>query len=177
VIVVEARVAHPERTEDLLLGEPPQRLPAHALDEDRREEEPRVAVEELLARREVEHPLPRDDVERLVIGREIGVVDPGEIPESEVVAQPTGVRKQVADRHRLLVRRQLGDELPHVVVELELPLPREQHHGHRGELLGRRADVENRLRRQRDAELQVRHPVAAGVRDLPVAEDADRAPG
>jgi hypothetical protein len=81
VIVAETRVTHAERSEDVLFREPRERLATHPLDEHRREEESRVAVQVLLARQKVEDLLSRDDLERIVVGREVGIVDASEVPE------------------------------------------------------------------------------------------------
>jgi len=91
--------------------------------------------------------------------------------ERHVVAQAAGVMQQMADRRRgLAERRQLGDVLPHVVVEAQLAVGGEQQDRRRGELLRRGADVEHRLRCNRHAALQIGHAVAFGVDDLAVLD-------
>jgi hypothetical protein len=65
------RALHPEGLEDALAGEVAERLAGHTLDDDGEQEVARVAVEVLVARGEVQLPLPHDGVQRI-----FGVVTP-----------------------------------------------------------------------------------------------------
>jgi hypothetical protein len=179
VQLVELRVPHPEGHEDVLGGELAQRLPARALHDDAEEEEAGVAVEVLLAGREVDALLPRDDVERVLLRGPVLLLHPRELHRDQVVPQAARVVEEMADRDRLsghlAVVRNLRQPLADVVVERELALARQELDREGRELLGGRADVEDGLGGVRDAELEVRHAVAARVDDPAVAVDAERA--
>src|SRR5216117_265077 len=66
-VVEVLRARHAEWLEDPPAGERRQRLARRALHDDRREEEAGIAVTPLLARREIDAALPRDEIECVAI--------------------------------------------------------------------------------------------------------------
>jgi len=72
-----------------------------------------------------------------------------ELPEvlyARVTLDPRGVREQVADGDGVPLRRIVGQISGHVVIKRDLTLLNESHDCCGGELLGDRADAEDRLR-------------------------------
>ena len=168
-------VGHAQGLEDPLRRELAEGLAARSFHDDREEEEAGVAVEELRAGLEVRRLLPGEDVECVpVIGHRL-FPDAAPLQEIDVVAEPAGVMQQVADRDRPEIARDFGEILLDLVVERQLPVLCQEHDGHRGELLGDRADVEHRPGRDRHAELDAGEPVSSGVGEPPVLHDAQGA--
>ncbi len=168
-------MSHPERLENTLPGELRQSLSRNPLHDLGEQEEARVAVEVLVSGLEVQRFLPDDGVERVLAGGHVLPVDPTEIEELQVITQAAGVLHQVPDGDRGPVPGNLGNVLPHLVVDVELSVLLQEKNGEHRELLRGGADVEDRGGGDRDPELQVRHPVPAGVVDRPLAEDAQGA--
>ena len=141
---VEARVAQPQRLEDVLIEvavERRARNPPHHLAQ---QQEARVAVLERAAGRIVERQL-REQRRRLGEARAHATV-------GRDGRQPRAVREQPADRHHLVG---VAAKLPQVAaerrVELHLAALDERHHGQRrAERLGQRGDVEDRVLGHRD---------------------------
>ena len=67
--------------------------------------------------------------------------------------------------------------LPMRSSRLSLPSADERHHQRGRELLADRPGLIDRLRTRRNAELDVREPIALGLDDLPVAHDGEREAG
>jgi hypothetical protein len=101
----------------------------------------------------------------------------GEAGDLTPVAKPARVVQEVADGDGSLVLRQLGNVFPDVVLEIELPVEREEDCRGGGELLRDRAGLEDRRRLVRDVVLEIRLPERARVARLAGAVDANGASG
>ncbi len=101
----------------------------------------------------------------------------GQSEQLIVVTDAAGVVQQVPDRDGITVVRYLGQIGPDIVIEGKLPLTLRQQDRRRREHLGRRSDEEDGRGRYRHAVFQARHAVAALVDQLPIADQAKRAPG
>jgi hypothetical protein len=135
-VVAEVRVGHAQRFEDPLVGELPERLAARAAHNHGKQRVAAVGVEMLLARREVEVLLARQQREHVVIGDEVARVAPaGKSEQRPLVADAAGVMDQMADCDALAEVRQFRHVLPDVVVQRQLAVLGEQQDGHGGELL------------------------------------------
>jgi hypothetical protein len=75
------------------------------------------------------------------------------------------VVRQVANRDPVTEVRELGDVLPDVVVDRQLPVVCQQQDRRGGELLGHRRHMEDRIGLQRHIVIEVRHAVGAAVQD------------
>ena len=91
MIVVEVRVPHVERPEDVFLGELAQRLAARPLDDHGQQKVSGVAVEVLGSGWKVQRLLPRDDPQRFVVTGDAIEVHAGDRHERQVVADAAGV--------------------------------------------------------------------------------------
>src|SRR5689334_21150886 len=98
--------------------------------------------------------------------------------QAPLIAQPTGVREQVANRDSLAAKPwDLGQIFSDVVVERELAVLREQHQGRRRELFGDGTTLEDRGIRIRHSILEVRQAVAVGVEGAAIFPESDAATG
>jgi hypothetical protein len=114
-IVVHVRVRHTERLEDIRFRKRAKRLPAHTLHDVGQHRVGAVVVFELAAGREVQPLLTRQEVYQRVV--QIAAARRRQLHEKKHIAQPSGVREQVANRHPALTVRPFGDVLAHFVVE------------------------------------------------------------
>ncbi len=176
VIVAKLRVRHAERLEDVIGRVVAERLAGRAFDDHRQQRVAGVAVQEFVARREVEILLPAHEVDELRLGEEPVARPSRQCEKCEVVSQPARVMEQLAQRDRRAERRDLRHPAANPVVERQAAFLREQDNAHRRELLGQRRDVEPRRRRDRRVVLEVGHAVPLGERELSVSHDSDRAP-
>ena len=112
------------------------------------------------------------------VGVDAGAARPAGDPfDVAPVAQAAGVVQHLADRDRDRVLGQFRHVLAHRVVERELAVAREQQHRGRGELLGDRARLEDRVGAVRHAVLEVRHAVGLLEHDAAVVRHPDGATG
>jgi len=72
---------------------------------------------------------------------------------------------------------QLGDVLPHIIVQRQEPVPRQKEDGRGGELLRHGADLAHHERCHRHPVFEARHAVAATVQHLSVPADTHDAAG
>ena len=178
VVVVEVRVRHRERLEDVLIGEVAQRFAGHPLDDDGEQGKAGIAVDVLRARCEVERLLPGHDVHDIRFGNPVLFEAPARKSDQfPLIAQPAGVCQQVADGYRCPVVGNLCDVFPDVIVERQLSVPGEEHHGHGRELLRHRRHMKDRRWPNWRARLQVSHPITVFVDHRTVPTHADRAAG
>ena len=119
MIIVEVRVAHPERSKDSLLREVVERLSGHALHDHREQREARVRVDPLVTRLEVECFLPGDDSEHIVFGYQVIVPPPGVSQQLPLIAQSAGVVHELANRDARFVVGKFRDVLVYIIVERE----------------------------------------------------------
>ena len=106
----------------------------------------------------------------------VGVAHPAiagrrHLGEQEHVPQPRRVIQEMSDGHAILRVRPLRHVSPHLVIQRQLALLREQQDAHRRELFGDRGDVKHGCRRDRDGVFQIRHAEAASVDDGAAAAD------
>ena len=177
MVVVEVRVRHPQRVEELGLGELPQALsrnPGHDLAE---QDVAGVAVQVLVARRKVEFALPGDRVEDVLVGDEVLAPVPRQGEEHDVVAHAGGVVDQVSDGGRVGVVGKFGDVALHGSVRFHLSPEGEQGDRSGRELLGDRRDAVDGRGPVRDAVFEVGGSVAGGVHQAAVADHAHGAAG
>ncbi len=136
MVVLEARVRHAERLEELFVSEGRQRLTGRPLDQDPEQEVPRVAVQVALPGRKVESTLSREQLQRLARGSESIGSPPGQQGELVVVPDPARVVHEVPRRNDSLgIFRQLWDEHADVGVQIEPSALRQDRDRHGGELL------------------------------------------
>ena len=188
VVVAPGGVRHAERLKEARARELRERHAADARDDDGRQIEPGVAVGPVGARREVGRALAADDVEhvrvRVCAGGSRPAADAG---DAAPIAETARVVEHVPDRQaacaarrrlaagRRRIVRQFRDVLADLIVERQLALAREQQHGRRGELLGDRAGLEDRLGHDLHVVLEVGHAVALRQCRPAAGRDADRA--
>ena len=136
----EPGVSHLQRREDVFVGEGVHRHPADPLDQLPEGDEPHVGVTEPGARRGFEFQTG-DAFECLRLA--VGVVGQGVVGD-----QSGGVEQELLDGHRLLAPD--GERRPvfcHRVARFQLPLLDQEHdRGRRGDRLGQRRQVEDRVR-------------------------------
>ncbi len=171
VVVTDARVDHAERPEDALGGEPPERLPRGARDDNRQQHVAGVAVQEFRARLEVERALAPDQIEQATVGQRTVGGPAGEGEQAEVVAQAAGVVQQMAERDRPAEVRHLRHVRSHVVVERDDARVGEERDGRGGELFGDRGEIEDRVGGDRRARVEVGEAVAAGEDNLALVNE------
>ncbi len=118
IVIVKVRPGHAKRLEDPLVGEIAERLSANPLHDHRKQRVPRVAIDVLGARCEVEALLARRDVQNVRIGDAIFLEAAARQPEQRpLIAQPAGVRQQMTNRYGRAVVRYLRQILPDVIVD------------------------------------------------------------
>ncbi len=174
---MEVRDRHAQRREDVRVGVLGQRRARRAFDRQREHGVPGVGIQVLVAGKEVQRLLPRDDAQDGLVVEGVFVAPAGEDHERVDVAQAARVVQEMPDGDGPAVVRQLRHVLPHIVIGSEFPLLDGEGGRHCRELLGDRAGVEHRAGRDGRIVLEVRHPVAAGVQGAAVLVDAERAPG
>ena len=175
-VVAPLRPRHAERLEEALLAEVVERLARHSLHHHAQQGEGGVVVEELVARLEVQLLVAAHQLEDLV--HRVDRAGGGAARQRQhrpLAAQAARVVQEVADEDRRPEVGELRHVLPHRVVERQLAVERQQHDGGRGELLGDRAGLEDRVRADPDAVLEVGHAVAVGVDDCPLVRHTDGA--
>ncbi len=121
--------------------------------------------------------MPVGEVEDVGEGLRIIVAPAGQTEQSILVAKPAGVMDALADGERRERVGQLGHVLANCVVERELTFVGEQADRERGELLRHRRDVKDRVRRDLDPVVEVRHAVAALMDHLTAQQHGDRCAG
>ena len=121
-VVVEPRVLHAERLEDVLVGKHSQRLPAHTSDDHTQQHITRIAVRILRARFEADVLLPREDLQdELFVVIAVGGKS-GESDQWPIVADAAGVVQQMPDRDRVGVLGYLRYVFADVIVERQFSL-------------------------------------------------------
>ena len=176
VVVAERRARHPQRLEDALVREGAERLARHALDRDGEQRVAGVAVEVLRARPEVERRLARQEIEDVTLRDDVASPAPARhLQQAPLVPNPARVLREMAQRDRHAVVGDLRHVAADVVVPGQAPLAGEERHRQGRELLGDRGDVEDALRGDGDAVLEVGGPVAAGEDDVAALHHRHRA--
>ena len=171
VVVVKMRPLHPERTEDPRRGEFGEGHAAGRLRRLCEEGVAHVRVEVLRAGLEVEFALARHEAQDL-LGRDDVVEAPsGDAEQLPLVPDPARVVDHLTHGDGMLELRDEIEVRLHGVVQGERPLGREHGHGHRGELLRDRGDMEHRVGRDGDAVFDLGVAVAARMDDLAVPDD------
>src|SRR5205814_822931 len=165
------------RRKNLLGGKLAQRLAGHSLHDDAEEHVPCIAIVVLSARIEVEMFLPRGERKDVVDGVSVVESRSGGLVQRPEIADAARVMDEVIDRDTLAVIGKLGDVLPHVVVERDPPLLDEERDRRGRELLRDGAHDEWRLRRDRDAVLDVRQTISFGERDAAILKYTECAAG
>ena len=147
---IEHRLGHPERREDVFVREPVERLPADSLDDLAEQEEIDVAVDESRARRGGRNLLHRE--------LDGGVAADPLIGEVHIGPQARHVGQQVANRDvGLAIPLEPGDEGGDAVNQPQFaPLDQQHDAGRRGDGLGQRRKIEDRIERHRFARGQER---------------------
>ena len=85
--------------------------------------------------------------------------------------------EQIADRDRLAVGREFGEEVGEVIVVVQLAVTHQQHDAGRGELLGKRCQAEIGLRIDGMQGAQIGDAVPAAKCRTPVADDENGSSG
>src|SRR5262249_47310125 len=122
VIVAIGSSSHLQRRKNIVRGKFPEGFSAYAFHDNRKQKESRVAVQPLEARIEIQGFLANDEVQRVVVGRDIVYVYSREFKKGQIIAQPTGVIQQMKNGDFLAVVGEFGNVLTHVVVDREFPL-------------------------------------------------------
>ena len=176
MVVAERRARHPQRLEDALVREGAERPARDALDRDREQRVAGVAVEVLRARPEVERRLARQEIEDVALRDDVASPAPARhLQQAPLIPDPARVLREVAQRDRHAVVGELRHVAADVVVPGEPPLAGEERHRQGRELLGDRGDVEDALRGDGDAVLQVGGAVAPGEDDVVALHHRHRA--
>ena len=174
---MEVAYLHAERLEDVRVGVLGKRHARRAFDSQREQGVPGVRVKVLVAGRKVQRLLAGDDAQDGLVVEGVLVSPAGEYHQRVDVAQAARVMEELPDRDGPAVYRQLRHVLPYIVVRPEFPLRDGEGGRHGGELLGNRACVEDRVRRDGRVVLEVGDTVPARVGDPAVLVDANRAAG
>lgn len=148
-ILVDVRVVHAERLENVLGGKRTERLAAQPPHDFGQKQVTRVAVLVIGAWREIEPSLARDECDEGSIRIAAVGHRGGQLAQQEHVAQAAGVGQQVTDRQPAIIG-QLGNVASRVVVEGQLAAFRQQHDAHGGELFRDRRDVKDGRRGDRN---------------------------
>ena len=148
-IIVEVRVRHAQRFENVRLGEGAKRLAAHSAHDTGQQRIGTVVVLEFGARCEVEAPRARENFDHHIVVEHV-IARRIQLVQREPVSHPARMRKQVADRDPALMVGPLGDVLSHLIVERQLAALCEEQDTHSGELFGDRSRGKDGCRRDGD---------------------------
>jgi len=167
---------HPQRREQRILGEGPQRHAGDALDRSREDRVAAVDILEARARREVQRALPATQPE------DIGVALHVLVPPARQIEQPPLIAQSAAMVEDLVRRdgpddRDFREQRPQRLIEVQHPALGKQSDAERRHLLRQRRDVKHRIGGDRHAMLDIGQPEAAQQQRLAVAIDAQRRPG
>ena len=177
-VVAPLRAGHSERLEQALDAELSEGCATDALHDHGGERVPRVAVEVLGARLEVERLLMLNEIEDGVQCVDLrSWPHPLEAEQPPLVTEAAGVSEQVPNGDRLPEPGHFRQVLPDIVVEGELAVLRQQHDCRGRELLGHGPAFEYRLRRIGHVVLEIREPIRARKDGLAVLAQTHRAPG
>ena len=178
MVVTEDRPRHPQRLEDVRLGEFPQGLAANSFDDIGQQRVAGVAVRMLITRFEIQLLHPRNQVQNVVITDHVFAQPPaGHYQQIPLVTQPAGVMQQMPNGDWLIEFAEFCDVFLHFVVQRKFALLGEQQNGKCCELFRHRSDVKRRVRPDRNVVIEVSHSVTAFVNDLAVFDHGQRAAG
>jgi hypothetical protein len=147
------------------------------MDEKAEHLEARVAITPFCARRKFERTCGVDP-HQLVLGIVTAEIDNAFAVQrllgvSPDVRKPSGVRQQVPDGHGVPVLGGFREVLRDRVIEGDLAILDEKHQCGSRKLLGDRADLKDRLRRDWDIQFEVRHAVTRGLDDVAFSDDGN----
>ncbi len=169
-------VGHSQGREDGVREELPEGLSRDPLDDQRQHLVAGVRVLIPFARGEQGGFIPGGQKEHRLLG--VGHALCGLFLEDVVVVrQPRGVGQEVAQRDRVAESLELGQELHHRVVVVELAAFGQDHDRHGGELFRNRGQPEGGLRSNGFPAFEVGESKTGGVQDLIVPHHHDRSAG